>query len=457
MSRLTAVLEQFEAKNKEQTELLTKINDTPAEQKIAPEDVARAEALGVELAELKGEIELGKKSASMTEQARARDAYLNQPVTLLPYQTGTGVTAHVAPHQAPPPILTEIEEKFWDQQRLDQLHAIRKDDYKGAFNSLIHNQWSGMTNAEQKVLQVGSDPAGGFLVPEDSISRIIAPDPAPTRFISRVTRFRTTRDALNVPRVIYTDDEIYSTGMRATFTGEIPASATVHRVTEPVFGSMRIPVYTAMMSLPVTLDLIEDSAIDIVSWIEDKFRETIALLQENMAINGTGVGQPAGILMNPGGTDQPDVIPTGDASTILPDSLIDIGMDLPEQYDENAVYVFNKRSGGKTIAKLKDSDDRYLWGMGTHDSGLSPAVRGRNIIGYDTLFSAFMPNVAANAYPLFFGDPRGYVLVERIGLSIRVLTEVYAEVNQVVILGRVRFGGALVEPWRIKVLQVAAA
>jgi HK97 family phage major capsid protein len=66
-----------------------------------------------------------------------------------------------------------------------------------------------------------------------------------------------------------------------------------------------------------------------------------------------------------------------------------------------------------------------------------------------------MPNTGANNYPIIFGDLRGYYLVNRVGFSVQVLRELYAETNQILLLGRVRFGGGVGEEWRIKVGQHA--
>lgn len=338
--------------------------------------------------------------------------------------------------------------------------TITKPEYRQAFRAYLRGGERALKAEEYKTLQEGSDPAGGYLVPEDILNRLIAKEPAPYTVAARVNRMNTSRDALVIPKVNYTTDNQYTSGMRVTWTGEIPASATTHRVTDPVFAQVRIPIYTAMMSLPLTNDMVEDASYPIVNWCTGKFEETINLLYEDMAINGSGVGRPSGILVNPNGTNNPATVVSGAASTLTADGLVSLAFALPEQYDRNAVFVMNKTNTAQAIAKLKDGDGRYLWGSGMQDSGLSvPAVngtRGRTLLGYDVAFNAFMPNVAASAYPIIFGDLGGYYLVNRIGFSIQVLRELYAETNQVLLLGRIRFGGLVVEDWKLKIQTVSA-
>lgn len=333
---------------------------------------------------------------------------------------------------------------------------IRSPEYGRAFKSYLRRGLNGLQGSELKVLQEGSDTQGGFLVPEDILNRVIAKEPTPVSIAGRVTKITTSRDALVIPRVNYTTDNLYTTGIRVTWTGEVPASATAHRVTEPVFGQLRIPIYTAMLSLPLTNNMVEDSLFPIVSWCSDKFSETIDLLYDNMILNGSGAAQPSGILRSPGGTNEPGTTVSGAAAALTADGVINLAFALPPQYDKNACFCFNKTSTALAIAKLKDGDGRYLWGAGLQDSGMAvPILKGRLLLGYDVCLSEFMPNVAASAYPIIFGDLTGYYLVNRIGFSIQVLRELYAETNQILLLGRIRFGGAVAEDWKLRVQTVS--
>jgi HK97 family phage major capsid protein len=116
--------------------------------------------------------------------------------------------------------------------------------------------------------------------------------------------------------------------------------------------------------------------------------------------------------------------------------------------------VFNSTSAGKAIAKLKDSQNRYLFAAGVTSDGLATA-RPATLLGFPIIESDFMPDVAANSYPVIFGDLAGYYLVQRVGFSIQVLNEVKAAQNQVSIVGRMRVGGQVAEDWRIKIQKVS--
>ncbi len=447
--KLTSMMEEAERLSSEVDTLL----ESPSQ-----ESLLKAQELNLQFKTLTESIEAFKEAIHVAEQNRA---YLSRPIYDVPFDTGAQVVGMKAAGQTAIEKSSQqlgffgngeglVDEKTW--------RVIAEPSYKSAFHSYLRKGEKGMSSVELKALQEGADSAGGFLVPEDFIQRLIQREPTPTRVQDRVTRLTTGRDAMVLPRVNYTADDLYTTGIRAAFTGEVPITSAASRVTEPTFGQSRIPIYTAMLSMPLTNNMVEDADFPIQSWCEEKFSETIRLLKENMILNGIGVGQPAGILSNPGGAGQPETVAIG--NPITADGIVKLAWSVPEQYDENLAWVFNKTVTGQYLATLKDSNNRYLWGTGLQDSGLmeqagSPGAGRRMLQGYPVLFQGFMPNLAANRYPVIFGDLRGYYLVERIGFSVQVLRELYAETNQILLLGRVRFGGQVCEEFRLRIGQQA--
>lgn len=464
MSKALAELRQrFTALDGERQALLEKEGLTAA-------DVTLAEQKIGEMAGIRQQIELEQRRASLTAQGAGLMEWAGSiplpggPVTGGQGGTyGNGVTML---GMVPAGVVevgrdaqgTHVEElgKLDGNFGARAFAASREPAYHAAWRRMLRHGWHGLSNGEQAALQEGADTAGGYLVPDDLRNQIISKEPTPTRLLNFVEVVTTSRDALAYPKVNYTTDDLYTTGMRVTWTGEIPASATAHRVTEPVFGQVRIPVFTAMMSIPVTNDLIEDAVVDLMGWLSGKFSETYELLRDNMIVNGSGVNQPAGILVNPNAANNPATVNTGAAAALTADGIQSLGWSLPEQYDERGRFVMNKTNTGQALAKLKDGDGRYLWGAGLQDSGLAPPIKGRALLGYDVSFSGFMPNVGANTYPIIFGDLMAYTQVIRLGISIQVLRELYAETNQVLLLARVRLGGLVTREWALKIQKVAA-
>ena len=404
--------------------LLAKGNDMTAE------DYTAAKSALAEVEGLKAKIELEKGRTEAKQMLDDQRAWLGSVgstvgVAMLPAGNSEG---HVSAKQA---------------------SAAAAEEYADAFKSYLR---SGVAS---KAMQEGLDEGGGFLVPEDIRQEIISKKPAPTLVYSRVSKSTTTRDMVTRSRVVYATDDIYTTGIRVTMTGEIPASSTAHRVTEPVWGQQRIQIFTGMMSMPITRNQLEDSWLEVQTFIARKFSETIDLFRDNMILNGTGIGQPTGFLQNPGATDKIGTVNSGAAATLTGDGLIDLEASVPPQYEDGFVWVMNKNSGYKTVRKLKDGAGRYLWAAGSQDDKLAVGSNGQ-LLGYPVLKSQFMPDVASGTYPVLGGNLQCYEWVDRVGLSIQVLQEVGAQDNQVILLARYRCGGDVLEPWMMKAQYVSA-
>jgi HK97 family phage major capsid protein len=444
MSLLANLQAEHEAKSQKIQELFAK-----GDAAFTSADAADVKTLGGELSELETQI----KDARAAEELRVK--FEQRTAANRPQQPGraqlenTEKAGDTYLEQKNGSIfVTDEGEHLMDEKTLA---AISTYSYKCAFRNYLRKTERHLGATDLKTLQEGVDTQGGYLVPEDNQSRLVMKRPTPTRLQNFVTRIQTSRDALTMPRVVYATDDIYTTGVRAKSTGEVPASATTHRVTEPVWGSLRIPIYTWMLSMPITRDLIEDAVFPVVGWSMDRFAETIELLYDDKILNGSGIGESQGILYNPGGTDEPASVNIGNSSggpTWA--GLTNLAYSMPEQYEDSLRWCFNKTSTAKFLAGLTDGNQRPLWSMGYGDSGMEGGKIQRRLLGYELSLSGFAPNLATNAYPVVFGDFAGYYMAERVGFSVEVLNELYAETNQRLLLGRLRFGGLVAEPWRLK-------
>lgn len=466
----------MQAKQATLAESVKALNENPTQ-----EGVLNARKLRDEIGVLRDEIKVHTDAADLVGESEDFERFLNEPVRKTPYSTGASQKGQ-PPYYMPggidgfgtlgsvPAGHAELDYDRHGQLKTvfqngdgifgeEKWKAIRSEEYFKAFCMYLRMGRTDLPYPQRKNLEAGNDTQGGFLIPVDSLMRIIQRKPTPTRVAGFVQSINTARDFVEMVKVNYSSDNVYSTGFRVTKTGENPSSTTQARVADSnLFGTITIPVHTFMMTGILTNNQLEDSALDILNWVVGKYRETIDILYDDKYINGSGTGEPAGMLANPGGTDQPAIIYSGTASApfLTADGLLNLNLDVPEQYDENCRYLFNKTGTHKVIRTLKDGQNRYLFGQGYQDSGLvrgSSGGRPTDLDGYPYSWSQLMPSPANNAYPVLFGDFNGYMGVNRIGFSIQVARELYAELNQVALIGRVRFGGAVIEPWRLRIQQ----
>ena len=170
-------------------------------------------------------------------------------------------------------------------------------------------------------------------------------------------------------------------------------------------------------------------------------------------MNGDGVGKPEGILVagsNPN-TRLTEANST-DANLLKFDGIINLQYAIASQYRQNAVWIA-ERATYRDIRKLKDADGNYLWPSYADNIAGQPS----RLIGNDVLEQEVMPTIAANVFPIIFGDLKGYTIADRVGMSIeRYLDSQTARQNLVYYIMRRRLGGQVTAPWRFAVQKVAA-
>jgi HK97 family phage major capsid protein len=101
------------------------------------------------------------------------------------------------------------------------------------------------------------------------------------------------------------------------------------------------------------------------------------------------------------------------------------------------------------VRKLKDGDSNYLWRPGA-------AGESASLLGYPVTEIEDMPDIAANAFAVSFGDfRRGYLIVDRQGA--RVLRDPYTSKPFVLFYTTKRVGGGVQNFDAIKVMKFAAS
>ncbi|MGV8832966.1 MAG: phage major capsid protein [Devosia sp.] len=211
------------------------------------------------------------------------------------------------------------------------------------------------------------------------------------------------------------------------------------------YGRVSIPVHTASCYIDVSLEALEDSAYDVASEITMEFGKAYARLENRAHIEGTGAGQPLGIL-NTAGVEN---VASGAAATVTADALGDVYYDLEEGYADAATWVGARRTIG-TVRALKDGSGRYLW-VDSIQAGTPPSLHSRPFLS-----SSFMPGIAAGSRPLLFGDfASACRIYDRVGLSIMRDDYTKAATGEIRFWGRRRTSFAVVAPEALRTLYIA--
>lgn len=290
-------------------------------------------------------------------------------------------------------------------------------------------------DAEQKaLLRTDVDTAGGYLVTSEMDNMITKEitEISPIRSIARVRTVgkKTLEMAIRsgIPTAAYEGE--------AEQGGEGASSYKAESVT----------AFRQTVTVPVTLDMLMDSSFNMESEIMSDAMEAFAQGEGTNFVLGDGHKKPEGFTAN--ATLQAAARTSSTSGAIDADDFILLTGDLKVGYDPS--YVLNRR----TLADLrtkKSTDGAYLW-----QPGLNGPVAA-TINGFRYVLAPDMPDIAANAYSVAFGDfRRGYTIIDRTGIS--VVRDEYTRKKEAIIEFTINRwnSGQVTLPEAIKLLKVKA-
>lgn len=197
-------------------------------------------------------------------------------------------------------------------------------------------------------------------------------------------------------------------------------------------------------------DELMDSDFDLVAILSDSFSRAIAEKENAAFLKGTGweAGQqPDGIIVDT--TLLAVAVPTATAEIITVDDMLDLVYATPAKYRKGGAFVVHSLTE-LALRKLRarggnESDGLegpYLWQPAVA-LGAPNTFLGRPIYVDDEMGTL----AGAGEVIAIYGDfKRGYRILDRIGVSIQRLSELYAEAGLVGFKLHARVGGYLLRP-----------
>lgn len=235
------------------------------------------------------------------------------------------------------------------------------------------------------------------------------------------------------------------TNQAATIVGE--ASAVSEQ--DITAGQINFGAYKFTSGLvKASLELLQDSAFDIESWLAGRFAERWGRGLENFLTNGTGSSQPTGILTAIAASGATPVVAIGSsestggaqtgANSVGYSDLVNLEHGVDPSYRRNAKYMFHDLTLA-SIKKIIDKFGRPLWTPGI------AASEPDTINGYQYVINQSMPVVAASATTVVFGDFKKFVARRVKDLTVMKLVERYAELGQVGFVSFARLDANLID------------
>ena len=313
-----------------------------------------------------------------------------------------------------------------------QVDAGRKQAYDQAFNRYLKLGLGAMSGEEQAVLRGGyqndgpqaaltpsTGVGGGYIVPqgfEDKLTEAM-------KWYGGMDQFSTTitTDTGNpIP---------FPTSNDTTNTGEIVGPNVQVTQAIPTFGQLLFNAYKFSSKLVlVPIELLQDSAFDLDSWIPKQLGVRLARIQNNKFTVGTGSSEPTGVVTAAAAAGNIITDATGNTTTVTANNFLDLEGAVDKAYRPGAKYMMNDKTL-TAVKKLQDSNGRSLW-----LPGLAASLQGgypNTINGYEYVINNDMPVPGASNYIMAFGDFTSFVIRRVKGYTVLRLTERYADYGQV--------------------------
>lgn len=341
----------------------------------------------------------------------------------------------------------ENAELFWkmrtDVQRFDgapatdQLEVVSR--YEKAFWRYAR-VGEMMEPDARKDMSSGSDPDGGYFLLPPTMARTIVQrvfETSPLRMVASVETIG-TRD-FKQP-----EDP---TEVNAGWVGETQSRST----TAAVNPAMRTITAFEMYAQPaVSQQTLEDSFINLETYLSAKIADKFARLEATAFVQGTGVEQPRGFMTYAAGTtwgSQIEQVNSGSSGAFTYSGLINLITSLKDKYHAGASWMI-KRGSIASIMLLTDGASRLIF---------QPILNGNfnetPLLGYPIHYANDIAAVAANALAAAFGDWRmGYQIVDRVGIS-TIRDNLTAKPN-VLFYTRRRVGGDVIDFDAIKIQKL---
>lgn len=287
------------------------------------------------------------------------------------------------------------------------------------------------------------------LVKADDISAgyLLAPPEMETMIIKKIIETTPIRSLATV-RTIGGDSLKQPKRLTSGSAARIGETQTRTNTGDPTYGMIEIKAPEMYARIAISQQMLEDAGYDMIAELREDAAEQFAVKEGIEYISGiNAANQGEGILTNA------DVSYTasGDATAITADGLLDLIYGIKTGYAANAILGMNRLTLSK-VRKLKDGMGGYLWVPGIANA----APNTINGVPYVELPD--MPDIAANTYPVIYGDiRRAYKIVDRIGISFQADFMTEADNGLVVFRARKRSGSAVVLPEAVRKLKIAVS
>jgi HK97 family phage major capsid protein len=297
--------------------------------------------------------------------------------------------------------------------------AKKDETLERAFDHYLRTGKENQDIVELRAQSVGTDSAGGFLVPDTMRDKLTERLKAFGGLASAVETITTTAgEPLRWPTL----DDTANSGVIAS-EGTAPGSGGADLVFgEKVLGAFKyVAPGASQLPLRLSVELLQDANYDVQGLVTRKLGERIARKQAVDWVSGAGTTLPFGITTGTSGTAFTSV-------GITYAELVAAVHEVDPEYRMNAKWSFNDATLAK-IESIVDTTGRPILNDSTQ--GVSVGPQNKTLLGYPVVIDQAFPTYTdggTNKWGVFGDLAAGYVI--RRVRDLQLIVNPYARANE---------------------------
>lgn len=330
------------------------------------------------------------------------------------------------------------QDHFESKTKDKTVRAIHAKWLRGGDQAINAEEWSVIRNT----LSTTTSSEGGYSVQSEVAQTLV----------NALKAFGGVREVATVINTDSGNPLSFPTTDGTSEVGELIAENATATAADPTFGTVAVNAYKfSSKVVAVPFELLQDSQIDIESFVNSRLIERLGRSTNQYFTTGTGSAQPGGIVT---GSTSGKVGTTGQTTSIIFDDLIDLVHSVDPAYRAGNVGFMMNDASLKVLRKLKDSQGRPIFLPGY--DGLSGPMSD-SLLGHSVSINQDVAVMAANARSVLFGDFSKYIVRDVMQASLfRFTDSAYAKLGQVGFLMWMRSGGNLTDTAAVKYYQNSA-
>lgn len=353
--------------------------------------------------------------------------------------------------------LSELDSAIAREERLlalDTVHLQSDSEQRGgnqgdaaseqraAFTAFMRGGFDNMNSEQRALLKemramgTATDDKGGYTIPKEFRNRVAETMKQFGGLANVATVFESENG--NPIQWVTTDGTAEEGAMIAESAESDKGDITFGQVT---LGAKKMTSKIVVVSN----ELLQDSGVDIEGYISRRMGTRLGRGEARQLITGDGTGNNIKGLLYQAQTGKT----TASSSGFTYEELLDVKHSVDPAYRSQSGWLFNDTIL-LALKKLKDAQGRPLWLPDV--AGVTPATFDSDPYQIDQA----MPNIAANAKPIAYGDFSSVQLRRVRYMQLKRLVEKYAEFDQTGFLMFHRFDMVLEDLAAVKLLAIHA-